>query len=53
VDASGTQQGTTYSFRNAQITPGTQILCSGSAITAAGLCTKVANPIIPSGGPSR
>ena len=52
VDGSGASRGTTYSFRDAQITPGTQVSCSGTSNT----CTKVTNPIIsiniPLGGKS-
>ena len=52
VDSSGASKGTTYSIRNAQITPGTQVSCSGTSNT----CTKVTNPIIsiniPLGGTS-
>ncbi|GAB7331807.1 hypothetical protein MBLNU13_g03762t1 [Cladosporium sp. NU13] len=52
LDGSGASRGTTYSIRNAQITPGTQISCSGTSNE----CTKVNNPIIsitiPLGGTS-
>jgi hypothetical protein len=52
VDGSGASKGTTYSIRNAQITPGTQVSCNA----ASNVCTKVTDPIIsiiiPLGGSS-
>jgi len=42
VDSNGASKGTTYSIRNAQITPGTQVSCNGIS----NVCTKVANPLI-------
>ena len=42
MDSNGASKGTTYSIRNAQITPGTQVSCNGIS----NVCTKVANPLI-------
>lgn len=46
VDGTGQAVGTTFSFREANITPGTQISCSG----ATNSCANVPNPVIPSVG---
>ena len=48
VSANGQLTGTSYSFRNAQITPRLQVSCSGTLNT----CTRVADPDIPSVGGS-